>query len=245
MALAIEAIVAIAHPQRKRAGALMGANVAEDPGRAARKWYGRPVRRTQTERRAESERRLLDATARLVAHHGSAGATYDQVAREAGCSRGLASYHFGTKEALLAALLDDALRQLREHVLRSDGTTATGLEALAGGLQRFLTILEGPGHTARAVYVLLGEALGSRPELLAPLNAYQRDLRAAICGWVIEGIDSGEIRTGVDPDTIAVMAVGILRGIGFQYLSDPDSVDLPSMAASIDAVFRGVLTADR
>ena len=36
---------------------------------------------------------------------GAAGATFDHVAREAGVSRGLLHYHFGTKEKLLAEVV--------------------------------------------------------------------------------------------------------------------------------------------
>ena len=39
---------------------------------------------------------------RSVAQHGTAGSTFERVAREAGVSRGLLHYYFGTKEQLLA-----------------------------------------------------------------------------------------------------------------------------------------------
>jgi AcrR family transcriptional regulator len=41
--------------------------------------------------------RIVDAMRRSVAARGAAGATFDHVAREAGVSRGLLHYHFGTK----------------------------------------------------------------------------------------------------------------------------------------------------
>ena len=45
--------------------------------------------------------RIVEAMRRSVAARGAAGATFDHVAREAGVSRGLLHYHFGTKERLL------------------------------------------------------------------------------------------------------------------------------------------------
>ena len=42
---------------------------------------------------------------RSVAARGAAGATFDHVAREAGVSRGLLHYYFGTKERLLAEVV--------------------------------------------------------------------------------------------------------------------------------------------
>src|SRR3954462_4183258 len=44
---------------------------------------------------------IVEAMRRSVARRGSAGSTFDHVAREAGVSRGLLHYYFGTKERLL------------------------------------------------------------------------------------------------------------------------------------------------
>ena len=41
----------------------------------------------------------------MVAARGIAGATFDHVAREAGVSRGLLHYYFGTKERLLVEVV--------------------------------------------------------------------------------------------------------------------------------------------
>src|SRR3954470_13117082 len=64
--------------------------------------------------------RIIDAMRASVATRGTAGSTFDHVAREAGVSRGLLHYYFATKERVLAEVvkrdcdirmerLDDAL----------------------------------------------------------------------------------------------------------------------------------------
>src|SRR6266508_6433787 len=50
-------------------------------------------------------RRIVDAMRHCVAERGIAGATFEHVSREAGVSRGLLHYYFGTKERLLIELL--------------------------------------------------------------------------------------------------------------------------------------------
>jgi AcrR family transcriptional regulator len=45
----------------------------------------------------QASARIVEAMRRSVAARGAAGSTFDQVAREAGVSRGLLHYHFGTK----------------------------------------------------------------------------------------------------------------------------------------------------
>ena len=70
----------------------------------------------------EKAQRIVDAMRVSVAARGAAGSTFDHVAREAGVSRGLLHYYFGTKERLLV-----------EVVRRDCDLRLAGLdEALAG-----------------------------------------------------------------------------------------------------------------
>src|SRR5437016_13466026 len=50
---------------------------------------------------SEKALRIIEAMRRSVARRGTAGSTFDHVSREAGVSRGLLHYYFGTKEQLL------------------------------------------------------------------------------------------------------------------------------------------------
>src|SRR5215472_10751758 len=50
---------------------------------------------------SDKAQRIIDAMRRSVARRGTAGSTFDHVSREAGVSRGLLHYYFGTKEQLL------------------------------------------------------------------------------------------------------------------------------------------------
>src|SRR6195256_2400124 len=49
----------------------------------------------------EKARRIVEAMRASVAERGAAGSTFEHVASEAGVSRGLLHYYFGTKERLL------------------------------------------------------------------------------------------------------------------------------------------------
>jgi AcrR family transcriptional regulator len=54
----------------------------------------RPPRRTRPAR-GDGRRALLEAVVRVVARHGLDALTYRAVAKEAGVTHGLVSYHFG------------------------------------------------------------------------------------------------------------------------------------------------------
>jgi AcrR family transcriptional regulator len=53
----------------------------------------------------EKAQRIVDAMRKSVAERGAAGSTFEHVAREAGVSRGLLHYYFGTKERLLVEVV--------------------------------------------------------------------------------------------------------------------------------------------
>jgi AcrR family transcriptional regulator len=63
-------------------------------------------RRTQAERRAETRARLLASARRTFAQHGYHATSLDRVSENAGCTKGAVYDHFGSKEGLFLALLD-------------------------------------------------------------------------------------------------------------------------------------------
>lgn len=76
--------------------------------------------------------RILDACERVIAVHGLGKFRMTAVAREAGVSIGLLSYHFGDRDGLLQAALDrvNAGAERRAATLPEQQTAAARLEAL-------------------------------------------------------------------------------------------------------------------
>ena len=194
---------------------------------------GRRAPRTQAERRAASEHKLLRATAQLIAERGTSTVSFGDIAKLAGCSHGLPSYLFGTKAGLLQALLNDFSRRFREQALDPAIRGASGFEALLITLRVFLESLDRPWPETRAIYVLQGESLGSSPELQAALADYNSSLRSMLEEAIAEGILDGHIRPGVRPEAQAVILLGILRGVGHQYVTDPFAVDLGTLTVEV------------
>jgi AcrR family transcriptional regulator len=204
------------------------------------------VPRTQAERRAGSQRALLDAATKLIAARGSSGASFADIAELAGCSHGHPHYLFGNKTRMLQALIDDLATRLDVEVFAPALRGASGLAAVEKAARVFLLSLERPWATTRALYVLLGESLGGSPELRPALNAYHVRLRATVARWIAEGQADGEIRADVDAAAYAAVLVGSLRGIGFQALADPGALDVKAVAAAtLDGIARALRAAPR
>lgn len=61
---------------------------------------------------AGTRQRILDATFRRLASDGYAALSVREIAKDAGVNHALINYHFGTKDRLVIAVLDEANRQL-------------------------------------------------------------------------------------------------------------------------------------
>jgi AcrR family transcriptional regulator len=194
-----------------------------------------PPTRTQAERRASSERRLLDATALVIAERGTTSVSFADIAKVAGCSHGLPGYLFGSKVDLLLALVEDVLTQLRAWLVDPVVARQRGLSATLGVLRTFLGTLADPTPHTRAMYVMLGEAPGAPPDLRRALQEYQEGVRRLFRQLLTEGIAGGEIRADVDPDAQAVVLLGLARGIGQQLVLDPDAVSLEAVTSEVMA----------
>ena len=86
----------------------------------------------------ERAQRIIDAMRASVALRGAAGSTFDHVAREAGVSRGLLHYYFGTKERLLVEVVrrDTDIRLATLDEALADAHTADDfIEALVRSLE--------------------------------------------------------------------------------------------------------------
>jgi AcrR family transcriptional regulator len=83
---------------------------------SSRRRHGQVARRaprTQEERRAETQTRLLDATVESLAELGWSGTSTTEVARRAGVSRGAQQHHYPTKMLLVGAALEHLLEGQR------------------------------------------------------------------------------------------------------------------------------------
>jgi AcrR family transcriptional regulator len=75
----------------------------------------RKPRRTQAERRSETQAAILSASIQILTEDGYAGFSASRVAARAGVSRGAQEHYFPTKNDLIAAATRHAMREAVEH----------------------------------------------------------------------------------------------------------------------------------
>ena len=142
------------------------------------------ARRTQVERRSQSEDALLDAAAELIAERGVEGASLASIGTRAGSSRGLPTHHFGSKDALVARLAQRSQDRIsaatRERIERTLGTLeeVSSLDVLRCTADSYLDRFADPATHDRALVVMWGSTFPSNSrlnlDLLAAVNKYHR-----------------------------------------------------------------------
>jgi AcrR family transcriptional regulator len=200
--------------------------------------------RTQAERRATSEQRLLDATARVIAQRGTTSVSFADIAKVAGCSHGLPGYLFGSKTDLLLALIEDVLERFRTDLVEPIVGDARGMPALLGMQRAALETLVRPRPYTRALYVMMSETPALALDLQAAIRGHQERARRMAREHIVAGIELGQIRPDVDPDAQAALWFGTMRGIGQQVLLDPEAIDVAAVTEEVLAAMTRTLASE-
>jgi AcrR family transcriptional regulator len=170
---------------------------------------------------------------RSVARRGTAGSTFDHVSREAGVSRGLLHYYFGTKEQLLveAVRRDCELRlELLERQLSTAQTADDFIDLMAQNLQ--LTIREDPDFLT-LVYELF--TLSQRNEDIAVEYAgLMRRTREQVAGMLAVAHREGILRLHAEPEAVAEILFSLGDGLALRMLSEPERDFSATISAGIE-----------
>jgi AcrR family transcriptional regulator len=188
-----------------------------------------PPRRTQAERRAETERRVLEATMTIVATDGVRAVTMAAVGDAAGYSRGIVNHQFGTRDGLMTAVA-----KVAQSRFSPVAAGLRGRERLLSNVVAYLAALRSGGRDARVFLRLWIAAIGGEePGLRAAFVERDAFFRESIASAVAEGIEDGTIRGDVDAAAAAFAIVGQLRGISLQLQLAPGAVDLDALSAEV------------
>jgi AcrR family transcriptional regulator len=181
--------------------------------------------RTQAERRSKSEDSLLDAAADSIAERGIERASLAEIGERAGRSRGLASHHFGSKDALVARLAErcqDRLTAAATEAFESAQLTtpgSDGLECVRITIDTYLRHFTHPTSDERALLVMWGATFPSSSSVHGMAQADSR-AHQGLRELIAAGQHDGSIAPDVDPSAAAVIILGMIRGVASQQLAE-------------------------
>jgi AcrR family transcriptional regulator len=188
----------------------------------------------------EKARRIVEAMRRSVAQRGAAGATFDHVSREAGVSRGLLHYYFGTKEQLLveAVRRDCGLRmELLEHQLASARTADDYIDLMAQNLQE--TVHEDPDFVTLVFELFTLSRRNS--DIAAEYAGLMRRTREQVAAMLAGAQREGILHLHAEPEAISEILFSLADGFALRMLAEPDRDFTATVQAGIAAT-RALLT---
>ncbi|HET6472872.1 MAG TPA: helix-turn-helix domain-containing protein [Pseudomonadales bacterium] len=197
----------------------------------------RTERRTQAQRRAESEHRILQAAAELFGEQGYVDTTMEQIGARAGFSAALIARKFGSKPGVIEALLH-AIRRNTGAAIDPDGD-----RDIVDVVRRYVRLIAAGNVWSRALYVLMAESVGPlrhKAELFAKHN---RSFISTLAAGIARAQRDGRANADVKPRAVATELVARIRGITLLWLIDP-TVDFGGMTSRLIDELRNTLAVD-
>lgn len=193
-------------------------------------------RRTQAQRRDESERGLVKAAIAVVSKDGVSAATFEAIGQRGGYSRGLVGQRFGSKLGLIEAVIA-YLHDQRETLATGHPLDALpGLEALATYVDLYLQRLSHLGEI-QAYFRLLCWAVADISAFRSAFAAEHDRIGERFEGWIRRGQVEGQVRPDVDANAAALMVGSQLLGLSIQMLIDP-AMDIDPIRLAYGAALR-------
>ncbi|MCK9247759.1 MAG: TetR/AcrR family transcriptional regulator [Solirubrobacteraceae bacterium] len=183
-----------------------------------------PRRRTQAERVEESGRRLLTAAAELIAEKGWEATTAAEIGRRAGYSRAMVHARFGSKDALLDALLRS---EYEERLSPGEAPASTsGLERVLMILDRMRTLHDEDPAFLASMFAVSFQAVNHSPVLRPRITAWIRRIAEAAEAGLRAGIADGSVRGDLDVDQAVADLIATGTGTAYGWLVVPERFDL-------------------
>jgi AcrR family transcriptional regulator len=192
---------------------------------------------TTSERQLSGDKaaRIVAAMRASVAERGTAGSTFDEVARAAGVSRGLLHYYFGTKERLLIEVVRhdcDVRTASLGAALAEAGSADDVIAVLVAGLDD--AVRNDPGFVTLLFELFV---LSRRhADVAAEFGALLARLREQLAAVLRAKRDEGVLVLGAEPDAVADVIFSLGDGMMLRMLADDERDFAGAIAAGVRCV---------
>ena len=161
---------------------------------------------------------IIDAALTVFAERGYAGATTALICREAGIGSGTFFHYFGTKLAVLLAILELGVEETREHARELEARDDP-LAAIDAIVDQTLAEASEPrlAGFVRAVVGVMAE-----PEVTQAVADDDAAQHALVATWVGRAQAAGQVRTDMTAQRLASWVLVLLGGFVERAAADPD-----------------------
>lgn len=191
--------------------------------------------KVKTAELGSSREQLLDAAARVFAQRGYSGASINEIASEAGFSKGALYWNFASKEELFFALLDERIDQrIRALFEKTDAVpNDQGVEnRVSLGLS---TVLE----QERDLVLLFHEysAMAARDPRLRAKYVERNDM---LRKGLMQAFDDRDVPLALEGRDIATAVIALADGLSIEQLTNPDAVPKELFGQILSLIFDGL-----
>jgi AcrR family transcriptional regulator len=180
-------------------------------------------RLTRKQRQAHTRHCLLEAAARVFARRGLVQASVDEVAADAGFTKGAVYANFGSKEELFLEMLDARFdRRLADMDRALSTDEPPEAQARAAG-QDFVDYLSGDPEWARLFFEAALYA-GRDETFRVKLQSRYAAMRERMAELLRQRTEAGGFDPGIPFDELAAMIFAMANGVAFERLVEPGAV---------------------
>jgi AcrR family transcriptional regulator len=191
-------------------------------------------RLSRREKQARTRSSLMKSAAKVFCRKGMESASIDEVAEDAGYTKGAFYANFKSKEELFLAMLDERFAERIQEIDRvfasDDPPDQQAREAAAD----FIRYIESDLEWERLFFEFSAYAARNE-DFRQELVTRYRTLRERIAEGFVRRCEELEVEPPIPPDQFATMIVAMGNGIALEKLLEPEAVpeDLyPTMLAS-------------
>lgn len=187
---------------------------------------------------------LLTAAMHVFSQKGYSATRLEDIAQEVEVTRGAIYHHFGGKEELFLALVNErntGVNQLADKVISQGGSPREVLQRLLVSMMEYLE--ENDDYRAMLeLSVNKVEITGGLEDFGNQITQSRRALTRYFEDLISKGIQTGEFRSDLSTEDAAISLVGFVNGLGLIWVQDPDSFSIGRRAESlVDVFLRGLL----
>ena len=192
-------------------------------------------RRSKDRRDTGTRERLVTATQDCLRARGLAETSSRAITEEAGANLAAITYHFGSKERLVAVALASELQQWTQPVLELLDTPGDPAARLLGAVSALNTTFDEQRERLPALLEVFVHAARD-PDLDNPVATTWRALRDRVAAVIDELRASALVPEWVAPDPMAALILAVAAGTVVTVTVEPDGIDHRAIATQFAAL---------
>ncbi|GEM_PF-5660407 len=181
-------------------------------------------RKSQSQRKIESEEKLFSALISMINREGIKAVTCASLGKEAGLSRGMANQRLGNRQEMFEQLVERLGAEQLASLEQRGVQALQGYDALVEYIDlHFDSVLNNPGY--QAYFVVVAGSVADAPLLKPCVQPAHGFVRQLLSEFITRGQHEGELREEIDPDLHAGILGSYLLGVAIQAkLSSADDI---------------------